>query len=197
MGLMLSMLFACRNIPAIAEDTQSVADLKKQVETLQKKVDELESEKKQSPIAVQDQFQGGIGFVGDPFEDINKMQEQMDRMFQNSFGRSGAKQGIFSSNMSFDPDFDLKQTDKGYEIRFDMKGMDKNKIDIQINDHSITIKGEQSRKDKKESQNQYFSSESFGSFMKTIPLPADADTTKIKTEKEGDSIVIRLPKKSK
>ena len=76
-----------------------------------------------------------------------------------------------------------------------MTGLDKEKIDIEINEHSITVQGEHSRQDTEESPNRYFSSQSFGSFMKTIPLPVDADTTEIKTEKEGDTLVVRLPKK--
>jgi HSP20 family protein len=84
----------------------------------------------------------------------------------------------------------------GYEIIFNMKGLDQEKVDIEINEHSITVKGEHSRQEKEEGQGTFYSSSSFGSFMKTIPLPVDADTSKVKTEKKGDSLVIRLPKKN-
>ena len=98
--------------------------------------------------------------------------------------------------MSFDHDFDIQETDEGYQIKFDLKGLDQEKVDIDINEHSITVKGEHSAKDTEESENSFFSSQSYGSFMKTIPLPIDADTKKVKTEKEGNSLVIKLPKKA-
>lgn len=177
-----------------------VEDLKAQIEALQKRVNELENTQ-QVPEEHEDEDSRGFfnrrdNRAWDPFDEIRRMQEEMDSMFQQSFGSRGlGGSGMFSNNMSFDQDFDLKETDNGYEIRFDMTGLDKDKVDIDINEHSITVKGEQSRQDTEEGDNTYFRSQSYGSFMKTIPLPVDADTTKVKTEKEGDSLVIRLPKK--
>lgn len=186
-------VFVLVHIPAFAQQEESVAQLKQQIESLQKKVDQLEAQKKEAV----DNLQPGISGGWDPVGEMNRMQQHMDEMFQSSFGQPGAKQGMFSSNMSFDSDFDLKTTDQGYEIKLDTTGFDKDKVDIQIKEHSITIKGEQSKQDKTESPDRYVSSQSFGSFMKTIPLPADADTTKATTEKMGNNIVIKMPKKGK
>jgi HSP20 family protein len=181
--------------PNPAQDTaETIADLKKQIETLQKRVDELETEK-QKPVHMQkNRYQPGMG-MWDPFTEINRIQEEMDMMFQNSFGRSGGMPGMFSSNMTFNTDIDLKETDKGYEIRFDMKGLDKDKVDIQINADSVTVKGEYSRQEKEEGQDRMMNLQSFGSFMKTIPLPENADTENVTTEKTGDTLIIRMPKK--
>ena len=181
--------------PTYAGD--NMEDLKKQVEALQKRVDELES------AQTRQNQDGAWGTVPpqqnqgwDPFGEMHRMQEEMDRMFQNSFGSTGAPQGgMFSSSMSFDNDIDMKETNDGYEITLDMKGLDKDRVDIDINEHSITVKGELTRQDSEESGNAYYNSKSYGSFMKTIPLPVDADTSKVKSEKEGDSLVIRIPKK--
>ena len=197
--LMAMLLTNVSGINALAEEP-TMEDLKKQIEKLQNRVDELESTQKTQ----QEEEDDSWGYFNrrrsnnrwDPFEEIHRMQEEMDNMFQHSFGRSGGFQGSFSNNMGFDYDFDINETDKGYEIKFDMKGLDKEKIDIEINDHSITVKGEHSMQQTEEGQDRYFSSQSFGSFMKTIPLPVDADTTKVKTEKEGDTLIIKLPKKT-
>ena len=74
---------------------------------------------------------------------------------------------------------------------------DKDKVGIQINQHSLTVKGQRSRQEKEQNANRYISSDSFGSFVKTIPLPDDADTTRVRTEKKGDTLVIELPKKGR
>jgi len=193
----MTVAFICLFIlPTFAED--DVEDLKKQIEALQKRVDDLESSHDDQES---DDSWGFFNNRGnnrwDPFNEMERMQEEMNRLFQNSFSNRGwSSGGMFSNNLSFDHDFDLKETDNGYEIKFDMTGLDKEKIDIEINEYSITVKGEHSRQDTEESPDRYFSSQSFGSFMKTIPLPVDADTTKLKTEKEGDTLVIRLPKKN-
>lgn len=196
-SVLATVLFFSAYAPSFAGD--NVEDLKKQIEALQKRVDELESAQ-----ARQNQGQGNAWGAlppqqnqgWDPFDEMRRMQEDMDRMLQNSSGPAGSPQGgVFSNSMSFDTNIDMKETSDGYEITLDMQGLDKDKVDININEHSITVKGESSRQDKEESTGSVFSSSSYGSFMKTIPLPVDADTSKVTSEKEGENLVIRIPKK--
>lgn len=195
--LMSFITFPLLSSPIFAEETEDVGELKKQIEALQKRVEELEEDKQQMQSEQQDDdFFWGSRNRWDPFYEMQRMQEEMNKMFQNSFNRRGSfSGGIFSNDMSFDYDFDMKELKDSYEITFDMKGLDQEKVDIEINNNSITVKGEHSSQEKEEGQGRYYNAKSFGSFMKTIPLPVDADTTKVKTEKEGDKLIIRLPKK--
>ena len=193
-GLLAAIFILC-GPPVFASAADDVAELKRQIDALQKRVDELEAERENRSLRPGDRFHDRFGFGSDPFEEINRMREEMNQMLQDSFGGSGPPQGIPGGSMGVSSDFNLKETGTGYEIKFDMTGLEKEKVDVEINEHSITIKGEHSRQDVEDGPNRHFSSQSFGSFMKTIPLPIDADTTKVKTEKEGDTLVIRLPKK--
>lgn len=174
---------------------ETTEELKAQIEALQRRVEELESAR--APMSGDESLRAQPSW--DPFAEMYRMQEEMNRMFQGAFSRrgSGFGPGVFSNNMSFESDLDIQENGDGYEIRFDLQGLNKDKVDIQINEHSITVKGEYSRDDRQEGLGNYFHSQKYGSFMKTIPLPVDADTAKVKTEKEGDSLVIRLPKKSR
>lgn len=199
LSICLSLIFtigavAGYSVPSFAQE--GVAELKKQIEALQTRVEELESQQRMQEKK-EDLLRGSKQGRWDPFEEIDRMQEEMNRMFQSTYSRTGGTgRGMFSNDMSYDYDFDIKETKDGYEIRFEMKGLDQEKVDIQINEHSITVKGERSEQQTQEGENRFFSAQSFGSFMKTIPLPVDADTSKVKTEKEGDSLVIKLPKKT-
>lgn len=181
---------------SFAED--DTATLKKQIEALQKRVEELEAQTaRQDSDDDRDYFPYGRRGNWDPFAEMDRMQAEMNRMFQGAFRNQGPSSGsgVFSNTMSYDYNVDLKEKDNGYEITFDMKGLDQDKVDIQINTSSITIKGEHSSQNVEQGPGQNFQVQSFGSFMQTIPLPTDADTTGIKTEKKGDSLVITMPKK--
>jgi len=178
-----------------ADDAATIAELKQQISALQRRVEELEARNAVS-ANLPEGDDSGLPYW-DPFVEINRMQAEMDQMFQRSFGRPGARSGMFSSNMSFDADLDLQEKADGYELKFDMRGLDKDKVDIQIHGNSITVKGERSAQNQEKGQGEFFYSQSFGSFMKTIPLPIDADTAQIKTAKEGDYLVVRMPKKNK
>lgn len=178
-----------------------VAALKKEIEVLKKRVAQLEQERQTpsvpgSALSQQRPYAGRSWHEWDPFAEMDRMQAMMDRMFKSTVGRFGGGRGILSNQIYFNPNFDLKETKDGYEIRIDLTGLDKNKIDIRADKHSITIKGEQEREEKNEGDNTYYEMRSYGSFLQTIPLPMDADVSKMKTEKKGNALIIRLPKKA-
>jgi len=187
------IIFSFSCVLAWADEASDISELKGQINALQKRVEELEAGKDDS--SWERKKNEPRRFARDPFGELNRMQEEINRMFQNSFGQSMGRSNIFSNNMNFEYDFDLREKDDGYEFRFDMKGLDKEKLDVEINENSITITGEHSRQDAEESKSRYFRSRSFGSFLKTIPLPVDADTKRGKVEKQDDFLIIRLPKK--
>lgn len=181
--------------PALAKEKTS-AELQKQIEMLQKRVEELESEKQQRQNLNNDALSPARERMRNPFEDIYRMQEEMNRLFQNSFTTNeNASKGFFSNNMSYDDKFEIKDQKDKYILEVDMKGLNQEKTNIQINDRYITIKGEQSIENKQEENGSYVSSKSFSSFMRTFPLPEDADTSNVKSDKKGDKIIITLPKK--
>lgn len=191
--LLLTLLLNSGAHAFAADDTE---ELKRQIEALQRRVDELEAEREADGG-------GGLGLFNrrraqrwDPFEEMHRMQEEMDRMFQDSFNWGGGNsRGIFSSDMYYDDTFDIVEEDDKYIIAFNMKGFDQDKVDIQINQQSITIKGERSAEKREEDPNRYFSSKSISTYLKSIPVPEDADTTKMKTEQKKDKLIITLPKK--
>ena len=117
-------------------------------------------------------------------------------MFKDSLDWGGnLRHGMFRSNMSYDGDFVVKEDKDKYIIEFDLAGLDQDKIDIQVNQRSITVKGEQNQEQKQEGGNSYFSSKSYATFVRSIPTPINADTKRMKSEKNGDKLIIILPKK--
>ncbi|MBU1043127.1 MAG: Hsp20/alpha crystallin family protein [Candidatus Omnitrophica bacterium] len=189
--------------PVFAQD--NAGDLKKQVEELQKRVDSLEAAnfrlQNQAQQKITPQSSANTNNLNnrgwDMFDQTGRIQDELNLMFKSMFSdQKYSNPGMFSSSISFSPNLDIKENKDGYVVTFDMKGFDDQKVDMEINEHSITVKANQSKKDKKESKNGYYSSESYGSFLQTIPLPLDADTSKVKTEKKGEQLIIRLPKKT-
>ena len=133
----------------------------------------------------------------DPFEETARMSEEMDRMFQGAFGRGGGGpgKGMFNSDIFYDSDFDIEETEDTYIVKVEVSGVDKDKINIEINQGSVTVSGEHSVIEEEKSPDSYYSSRSVGSFLRIIPLPDDADTEKVKTEVKDDIIIITFPKK--
>jgi HSP20 family protein len=131
----------------------------------------------------------------DPFEEMERMREEMDRMFEGAFdNRDGNPGGMFNTDISYNADFDIEEKEDQYIVRIEVAGIDKNKTDIEINNGFMTVSGEYSSMEEEQNPRGFYSSRSIGSFMKTIPLPADADTAKVKTEVKEDIVIVTFPR---
>ena len=201
-------------------------ELKKQVETLNLKVKELEKQLESkaplpedypqhpfigpgaeywkrshlSPWDIKD-FDSNWTAVGESedwklFPEIKRMQKEINRMFQDSFHRRGwPSSGILNSSIFYDEEFDLKKTDEGYMLKLDIKGLDNENINVDINENAITISGEYSQQVEETNPQGIYSLKGYGSFLKTMPLPADADTGKLETVMEENSSSITNTRK--
>lgn len=180
-------LYGCTN------NTNNTNDLKKQIEVLNKRIETLEAAMSSSPrrlpvpVYFRDEW--------DPFYEMQKMQEEVNSVFDRRRG-SLEHSAVFSApQLVFHESINFIENEKEYTIVVDMKGLDENKIKVKTEAHSISISGEFSKTESKEDQNQQFKSQQYGSFFRVIPLPENADTSKITKNKKGDQFVIEIPKK--
>jgi S1-C subfamily serine protease/HSP20 family molecular chaperone IbpA len=132
----------------------------------------------------------------DPFLEMERIREEMDAMFRDAFGRQSPQRGfgMFNTDISYDTDFKLEEIPDGYAIKLDISGLDKDKIDVEINEHTITISGEGSGTQEEYGPQSSYKARSFHSFLRTIPLPEDANSRTITTDKQGDTLIIQMKK---
>ena len=129
-----------------------------------------------------------------------QMRHQMDDMFQNFLGKADNRQSgtnIVQSNNFFDPDIEIQDKKTYYLISLDITDLDKNKVNVDIKDDSINISGQYSKDTKENGPGGQISSHSYGSMFKSLPLPKDADTGKVKTDIKGNQLTITIPKKKR
>lgn len=133
----------------------------------------------------------------DPSDEMERIRREMDQMFSGAFGRRDPQDqwGMFNTDIFYNSGLDVQETPRGYEIKLDVAGLDKDKIDIEVNDRSLTISGQGSGTEEQTSAQGAFRSQQFHSFLRTIPLPADADSASVKTDIDGDYLIIRMNKK--
>ena len=196
-GLILLGAFLRFNSAAMAasDETQSlnmeVQQLKQQVKELENKLGQPQS----SGQAVnQSQFSDGWS----PFSEMERMHNEMNRMMQNSFNQnSSSGKGVFNSNVSYDDNFDLKETAEAYVITFDMADFDKDDVRIEVKGNTLSVSAESHAKSEQNSPQGTAQAQHYGSFTQTIPLPKDAMADKMQTKQEDNKLVITLPKKKK
>jgi HSP20 family protein len=106
----------------------------------------------------------------DPFQEMDQIQQMMNRMFRDSFSRGAFGRG-FDRQGFYEPDLDVEDTKDAYLIRLDLPGIDKDKISVKIQNNVLTVSGE--RKSEKEESREdggfYRMERSFGSFIRSFP----------------------------
>lgn len=131
----------------------------------------------------------------DPFQEMDQIQQMMNRMFRDSFSRGALDRGLERQSF-YEPDLDIKDMKDAYVVRLDLPGIEKDSIHVKIQNNVLTVSGERkSEKEETEENGSFYRMErSFGSFMRSFPLPDDADSNAMTAESKDGVLTIRLPK---
>lgn len=96
---------------------------------------------------------------------------------------------------TFSPSCDIHETNHSYNLSFDVPGIKKDDIKIEINEGQLTVSGERLRETKSDENTSVLRHERvYGRFERTFALPASIDAEKIEAHFEDGVLSVRLPK---
>ncbi len=134
-----------------------------------------------------------------PFTDLTRWERDMDRMMDEFFGRR--TRPWWPSRWFGSEEFEVTAPavdvfeDKGeIVVKAEIPGMDKDNIEVNLADSTLTIKGEKKKEEEVKKENYYRSERSYGSFVRTLPLPAEVKADKVKASFKNGVLEVRLPK---
>lgn len=141
---------------------------------------------------------GGTAFQASPWQMMRRMQEDMDAFFNQMFG-GGIQQGSTTAMQTWSPNVDVSQTDKEWCIEAELPGVERDNIQVEVNDHLLTIRAEMRQESQtggpEDKQRDYFHRERrYGFFERTLPLPENADEANIRCEFRNGVLRIDIPK---
>ena len=90
---------------------------------------------------------------------------------------------------------DMKETDKEYELKVDLPGMDKSEIKMTVENNGLVIEGERKSEKKEEKDKYHFTERHFGSFHREVSLPKNANVEAINAVYENGVLNVVIPKK--
>jgi len=95
-----------------------------------------------------------------------------------------------------DAAMDVAETDQAFEIKLDLPGVKSDEVDIQIDNNTLTIRGERSEeKEEKDEEKQYHRIErSSGSFLRSVTLPTAINEDETVAEFKDGVLQITAPK---
>jgi HSP20 family protein len=127
------------------------------------------------------------GFGSDPF---SAMRREMDRLFDEFRGVRG---GPYDSEAGFAPAVNVRKTDQGVEVTAELPGIDEKNVEVSLADNALTIRGEKKDEKEEKAEGWFVSERSFGSFMRTIPLPIEVDEEKVGATFRNGVLTVTLP----
>jgi len=114
---------------------------------------------------------------------------------QNSVNFRAGQNNAVDSRILYDAKLNVDEAANEYTLKLDISGLDKNKVKAHISGNLITLTGEYSGRVEEKSPDSFQGRQTSGSFVKAIPLPADADPDGVKTEIKDDMFIIHIAKK--
>lgn len=92
------------------------------------------------------------------------------------------------------PRTNISENDTGYELSFELPGLEEKDIHVHMQDHTLTITAE--RKDERETSGKRWHriEHRYGQFARTISLPQDAANTGIEAVYQKGVLTVTVPK---
>jgi len=119
---------------------------------------------------------------------LTTFQREMNRLWDSFFGEGMPWEGEWS------PSMDVSETENSVVVKAEVPGMERDDIEVSLTGDTLTIKGEK-KDERKESKGNYRLVERrYGTFSRTIPVPAGIDADKVSAEFKNGVLTITLPK---
>ncbi len=121
---------------------------------------------------------------------FDALQDDMSRMLDN-FWESR------STGIELNPQVDIAETDSDIIVKAEIPGVDPKDIDISFLDGTLTIKGEKKEEKEEKDKSYHHVERSYGSFKRTIDLPAHVNIDGVEAKNHQGVLEITLPKMEK
>ncbi len=123
-------------------------------------------------------------------------ERDIEQMFENFFERRPHLWWPWrSAGMEITtPTVDLYEEKDDIVVKAELPGLEKDNIEVDLSDNRLTIRGEKKQEEEVKRENYYRSERSYGSFSRTLELPSEVQTDKVKAAFKNGVLEIRLPK---
>lgn len=131
---------------------------------------------------------------GNPLETFDRL---ADNFWLPSFRRLFNENPVLRRSKSFIfnvPAIDLSEDDDGYKITAELPGLDEKDVEVSVSEGTLTIKGEKQEEKEESSKNRHMTERYFGSFQRSLGLPAGIDQSAIAANFAKGVLTIKLPK---
>ena len=129
----------------------------------------------------------------DPFRDVAALQDRINRIFSESFGRS---RDIDDEVSLYDwrPPVDIYEAADGIVLKVELPGVNKDDVSVEVKDNVLTLKGERLLDPEIEDDDYYRKERSFGKFNRAFSLQEPIKPDLIKASFKDGVLTVEIPR---
>lgn len=132
---------------------------------------------------------------GYPFAEFHR---EMDRLFDSFFADFSAMPSMGSlmtpASKAFNPRVNVSETEKEIQMTVELPGLDKDDVSVELHADSLIISGEKKEAHEEKDKKWHRIEHSYGSFSRSIPVPAGVDAGSAKADFKKGLLSITMPK---
>ena len=127
----------------------------------------------------------------DPFAELFRVQDQMNRLFDDSRRRSGPRElaGAWT------PAVDIYEDQESFVVKAELPEVDGKDVDIRLDSNTLTIAGERKLEREEDKESYHTVERCHGKFSRSFTLPDTVDQDKVTAEASNGVLRVVLPKK--
>lgn len=114
-----------------------------------------------------------------------------DRFFNQLVPRPFAD---FFRTGTFGPSIDLRETENEVILQADLPGVNREDLDVTVDENVVIIKGESKRDEIREGKGYHLTERRYGSFHRTVPLPVEVKADQATARYRNGVLEVRIPK---
>lgn len=121
------------------------------------------------------------------------LQREMNSLLEGFFGGEGRAEP-FRGSGAWRPAIDVSETDDAVNIQAELPGLTANEVEVSLAGELLTIKGEKREKKEEQTRSYHRVERSYGSFERTVRLPAAVKADQVEATFKNGLLHIALPK---
>lgn len=134
--------------------------------------------------------------------EMSRLQNRIDRVFDEFFSgesipslfRPLATEVWDYEGAHFSPACDVEESNTHYLVSFDLPGVKKEEVKIELRDNQLIVSGERKKEHKEETKERVNQERYYGSFMRSFSLPSNTNLEKIEATYDNGVLQITMPK---
>ena len=126
-----------------------------------------------------------------PFREMTRMGSAFDKMFENF---PDVTRRVGENGFAFAPSCEVSEENNNYILKFDLPGIPKDQLKIELADNQLTVSAERKEEKKSDTKKTHLEELNYGSYMRTFTLPSAVDEKKVDAKYDSGVLTITISK---